>query len=107
MAKANEAWREEIEALRAEVEELKAQKDTAKEAATEAANEGLNKARAKAEEIQKNIADVVDQAGETIAELQKRFNEGTQTAEETVSQHPLATLASAFLLGLIIGRISR
>lgn len=103
MARATEAWRSEIDALRAEVEALKAQQATGAEAVAEEANE----ARSAAEAIQKGFSDIVDQANEAIGELQKRLDEGTQQAGETVSQHPFATLASAFLLGLVIGRLAR
>lgn len=103
MAKAQEAWRQEIEALRAEIEEIKARKPEAAEAVAGMAKE----AQAKAGSVHKSVSDMIDQTAEVIGDLQRRFSEGTQTAEDTVTEHPIATLASAFLLGLLIGRISR
>lgn len=100
MTKAEETWRAEIAALRAEIDAIKAKKEPLGEAAAEAANKATESAR-------KGLSDMIAQATETIDELHNRFNETTHNAEETVSQHPLATLASAFLLGLVIGRITR
>jgi ElaB/YqjD/DUF883 family membrane-anchored ribosome-binding protein len=107
MARTDEAWREEISALRAEIEALKAQKSAAGDMAAEATAQARSAAQSAMEAAQQGLNDLIKQANDKIGELQGRFSEGTHMAEETVSQHPFAMLASAFVLGMVIGRLAR
>lgn len=48
-----------------------------------------------------------DQLHALVRDLQEALHEATEKAEDAVTSHPAAALASAFLLGLLVGRAWR
>ena len=52
-------------------------------------------------------ADWEKQVEEFVRELEANVNEFTETAEEGFKKHPVMAVAAAFVLGIIIGRISK
>ena len=79
----HQSLRQEIEELRAEIEALKSRTAAAADAPpAEAADEGQ------------------------IAELNRLVRTMLDDAEETVADHPVATVAGALALGIVIGRLS-
>ena len=50
-------------------------------------------------------SDGLREAERIIGELQSKLSEAASDAEEVVTAHPLAAVASAFLLGLLLGRM--
>ena len=44
--------------------------------------------------------------GEQIAELNELVQQMLENAEETIAEHPVATVAGALALGIVIGRLT-
>jgi len=44
--------------------------------------------------------------GEQIAELNRLVQDMLENAEETIAEHPVATVAGALALGIVIGRLT-
>ena len=44
--------------------------------------------------------------GEQIAELNRLVQDMLENAEETIADHPVATVAGALALGIVIGRLT-
>jgi len=44
--------------------------------------------------------------GEQMAELNRLVHEMLENAEETIAEHPVATVAGALALGIVIGRLT-
>jgi ElaB/YqjD/DUF883 family membrane-anchored ribosome-binding protein len=44
--------------------------------------------------------------GEQMAELNRLVQQMLEDAEETISEHPVATVAGALALGIVIGRLT-
>lgn len=44
--------------------------------------------------------------GEQIAELNRLVHQMLEDAEETITEHPVATVAGALALGIVIGRLT-
>jgi ElaB/YqjD/DUF883 family membrane-anchored ribosome-binding protein len=82
------SMRAELDALRAEVEALRAAKKPAapEPAAAEPAGE---------KSLEDQLRQLAKLAEETLAE-----------AEDTVADHPLASVAAALALGIVIGRLT-
>jgi len=52
-----------------------------------------------------DIPDWVKDLNKTGLELQAKFAEVAEDAEDIVSAHPLVAVATAFLLGVVVGRM--
>lgn len=52
------------------------------------------------EEIREDIEDAVD-------DLEDAFNQISEMAEDRIAQHPIASLAVAFAIGVLIGRLTK
>jgi ElaB/YqjD/DUF883 family membrane-anchored ribosome-binding protein len=79
--------RDELDQLRKEIEALR----------------GAAPAAGKAEAGVQSVASHLEQQ---IAELQHLVQTMLDEAEETVAQHPVATVAGALALGIVIGRLT-
>ena len=44
--------------------------------------------------------------GDQIAELNRLVQDMLENAEDTIAEHPVATVASALALGIVIGRLT-
>jgi ElaB/YqjD/DUF883 family membrane-anchored ribosome-binding protein len=44
--------------------------------------------------------------GEQMAELNRLVHQMLEDAEETITEHPVATVAGALALGIVIGRLT-
>lgn len=86
--------RKELETLLKEVRQLQSQ----------AAGPDAEKATAAAEPASAEAE--ASSASDALDELQAYLAARTGEAEEIFAEHPLATLAAAFLLGLVAGRIA-
>lgn len=51
-------------------------------------------------------ADAPGGVGEQIAELNRLVHQMLEDAEETITEHPVATVAGALALGIVIGRLT-
>jgi ElaB/YqjD/DUF883 family membrane-anchored ribosome-binding protein len=78
-------WRAEIDAIRAEIARLREGRRASAEAAGHE-GEGV--------------------LGEQFAELTRLVQHMLDDAEETVAEHPVAAVAGALALGIVIGRLT-
>jgi len=76
--------------LRTELDEIKAELSRLREAAKPSAGE----------------AETGGMIHDQIAELNRLVHEMLENAEETITEHPVATVAGALALGIIIGRLT-
>ena len=90
--------RKELEKLLKEVKSLQA--ETARAAAS-----GPAPTAAEAEAAS-DLDQAADAAADTFRELEQVLIAKAAEAEDALEQHPLAAMAAAFLLGLVIGRFS-
>lgn len=106
----------ELDALRKELAGLKSDYNGLKKRAS--ASEGLDTAAALKEELSDTIASLrdkvangtgaaVDDITEQLNELRDAVSRYSEKAEETVTAHPLATVATALAIGYLIGRLKR
>ena len=75
--------------LRAELDEIRAELSRLRE--TRAAAEGATPA---------------SEMSEKLAELNRLVHEMLENAEDTIAEHPVATVAGALALGIVIGRLT-
>lgn len=75
--------------LRAELDEIRAELSRLREA--RAAHEG---------------AAPTSEMSEQLAELNRLVHEMLENAEDTIAEHPVATVAGALALGIVIGRLT-
>ncbi len=75
--------------LRAELDEIRAELSRLRE--TRAADEGATPA---------------SEMSEKLAELNRLVHEMLENAEDTIAEHPVATVAGALALGIVIGRLT-
>ena len=75
----------ELDALRAEITQLRKDAQAHVSATADSVAEGL---------------------GPQIAELNKLVQQMLEDAEETITEHPVATIAGALALGIVIGRLT-
>ncbi|MDE2383790.1 MAG: DUF883 family protein [Alphaproteobacteria bacterium] len=87
-----------LKKLREELEALKAELQARLEASPEA-----SAAKAKAGEKAEELKDALE--GQ-MAELHRLTKVMLEEAETTVADHPMATVAGALALGIVIGRIT-
>jgi ElaB/YqjD/DUF883 family membrane-anchored ribosome-binding protein len=80
---------EELEALRRELLRTPVMEEV--EAAAEGAKDAPKEASGARAEIEKVLCD-----------LQERLGEATDEAEDAIAAHPLASVAAAFLLGVLV-----
>lgn len=78
--------------LRAEMDEIKAELARLREARSGPAGGGAAAAEGG--------------VGEQIAELNRLVQDMLENAEETIAEHPVATVAGALALGIVIGRLT-
>jgi len=83
--------------LRAEMDEIKAELARLREARGSAAGSGGATAEGGTGE---------GGMGEQIAELNRLVQDMLENAEETIAEHPVATVAGALALGIVIGRLT-
>lgn len=81
--------------LRAELDELKAELARLRQAP----GTGTAEAQASAETAGEGL-------GEQLAELNRLVQQMLDEAEETITDHPVATVAGALALGIVIGRLT-
>jgi ElaB/YqjD/DUF883 family membrane-anchored ribosome-binding protein len=81
--------------LRAELEELKAELARLKQAQPSAAAPAAGE-----------VAETGGGLGAQIGELNGLVQQMLDEAEETVAEHPVATVAGALALGIVIGRLT-
>ena len=81
--------------LRAELDELKAELARLRQAP----GTGTAEARASVETAGEGL-------GEQLAELNRLVQQMLDEAEETITDHPVATVAGALALGIVIGRLT-
>ena len=81
--------------LRAEIDEIRAELSRLREARTPppAGSEGA-------------AATGDSPLGEHMEELNRLVHEMLENAEETIAEHPVATVAGALALGIVIGRLT-
>ncbi|MCA0433518.1 MAG: hypothetical protein LCH46_09650 [Proteobacteria bacterium] len=84
--------KDELETLREELATLRA-----------SAGEKLADAKSAARDAKDRIADAVDEHSE---ELNKAVGGFFKDAEDLVADHPLATVAGALVVGILIGRLT-
>ena len=77
--------------LRAEIDEIRAELSRLREART--AGQG-------------DAASAQGGVGEQIAELNRLVQDMLENAEDTIAEHPVATVAGALALGIVIGRLT-
>ncbi len=77
--------------LRAELDEIRAELSRLREAKPAAAVDGAAPEGA---------------MGEHLAELNRLVHEMLENAEDTIAEHPVATVAGALALGIVIGRLT-
>ena len=82
--------------LRAELDEVRAELARLREAKTE----GAAAASAAGEVLASGPL------GEHLEELNRLVREMLENAEETIAEHPVATVAGALALGIVIGRLT-
>ena len=77
--------RTELDEIRAELSRLRETRASEESAAAAAAAGGV---------------------GEQIAELNRLVQDMLENAEDTITEHPVATIAGALALGIVIGRLT-
>lgn len=78
--------------LRAEMEEIKAELSRLRETRGAAAADAAQAA--------------AGAMGKELAELNRLVHDMLENAEETIAEHPVATVAGALALGIVIGRLT-
>lgn len=108
----------EINALRKEIDELKAEyqragRKTAKSASRSADHIGalkdglMEEAAGLRDSISEGVSGATDDLIEQLDELKETLRGYSDQAEKAVGAHPLATVAGAMAIGYLIGRFSR
>jgi len=90
----------EIAALRAEVDALNAALSNEGSATAAASSAGANTV------AQEAVALLGGQLPEQLQDFEKAVHDLAETVESDIAEHPVAAVGSAFLLGLLIGRLS-
>jgi ElaB/YqjD/DUF883 family membrane-anchored ribosome-binding protein len=78
--------------LRAELDEIRSELARLREAKAETAAAGSDS--------------TASAMGEHLEELNRLVHEMLENAEETIAEHPVATVAGALALGIVIGRLT-
>lgn len=89
---AAQSLRKELDELRREFESLR--------------NRGVEQLSGKAKEAAATASKELEGFEGQIAELNRMVHALFEDAEESVSQHPVATIAGALALGIVIGRLT-
>ncbi len=68
----------------------------------------LDALKAELGHLRETAAERMDSSGATdqIAELNRLVHKMLEDAEETIAEHPVATVAGALALGIVIGRLT-
>jgi ElaB/YqjD/DUF883 family membrane-anchored ribosome-binding protein len=90
--------RKELEKLLKEVKSLQAETAKAGPSGTQPA--------AAAPEAKPDVDAATETAAASLRELEQVLTEKMGEAEDALQEHPIAAMAAAFLLGLVIGRFS-
>jgi ElaB/YqjD/DUF883 family membrane-anchored ribosome-binding protein len=85
---------EELEALRRELRQVPVMEE---DGAAAAAAGGDMRA-----EIERTLRELQDKLGEAERELQVKLGEAADEVEDMVAAHPYASVAAAFLLGILV-----
>jgi ElaB/YqjD/DUF883 family membrane-anchored ribosome-binding protein len=106
MAAADAVMRE-IEALKAELTQLKAAAGASEavQAVKAGASETVQAAKAAMAEAVSAVEDRDVKA--VLAELRAKLEDGLEEAETFTGEHPVVAVSAAFLLGVIVGRLGR
>ena len=91
---------DEIAALRAEIEELKFERQGLKRNVAEEASEQVEPAATTHE------TEPATSTQDQLKEIEMAVERLSETLEEEVSEHPLIAVGAALLVGILIGRLS-
>ena len=59
------------------------------------------------DDINSPLAAIGEELEDTIEDLETALNQLSETTEEKIAQHPVASVAAAFAIGVLIGRLSK
>lgn len=90
-----DALRKDLDALRADVGQLAG---TLKETAGRKASQGASRARDEAQALRARLDEIV-------AEVEGHGRDGLRAVENEIQQKPLIALASAFAIGMVLGKL--
>ena len=59
------------------------------------------------DDINSPLAAIGEELEDTIEDLETALNQLSEMTEEKIAQHPVASVAAAFAIGVLIGRLSK
>jgi ElaB/YqjD/DUF883 family membrane-anchored ribosome-binding protein len=59
------------------------------------------------DDINSPLAAIGEELEDTIEDLETALNQLSEMTEEKIAQHPIASIAVAFAIGVLIGRLSK
>jgi ElaB/YqjD/DUF883 family membrane-anchored ribosome-binding protein len=59
------------------------------------------------DDINSPLAEIGEELEDTIEDLETALNQLSEMTEEKIAQHPVASVAVAFAIGVLIGRLSK